>query len=123
MATSRAMGSEQASATATLRRLDRFAHLLDAAVRIPGTRFRVGLDGLFGVLPGLGDGLTAILALYPLLEAARLGAPTSVLLRMLGNIGIDTLVGAVPLAGDAFDVMFKANLRNVELLRQHLAGR
>lgn len=122
MASSRAMGTDQTSA-ATLRRLERFARLLDAALRIPGTRFRVGLDGLLGLVPGLGDGLTAALSLYPIVEAVRLGAPTPLILRMLANVGVDTLVGAVPLAGDVFDVVFKANLRNVELLRQHLAGR
>lgn len=120
---SEAMATDQASAAATLLRLERFARLMDAALRIPGTNRRIGLDGLFGFIPGLGDGFTAILALYPILEAARLGAPTSLLLRMVGNVGVDALVGAVPLAGDVFDVLFKANLRNVELLRQHLARR
>lgn len=122
MARSEAMATDPAPAAAALQRLERFARLMDAALRIPGTNRRIGLDGLFGLMPGLGDSFTAILALYPILEAARLGAPTSLLLRMVGNVGVDALVGAVPLAGDVFDVLFKANIRNVELLRQHLAG-
>ena len=108
---------------ATLRRLDRFAHLLDEAFAIPGTRWRVGLDGLVGFVPAIGDGVTALCALYPILEAYRLGAPAGVIGRMLANLGIDTTVGAVPILGDLFDLRFKANRRNVELLRRHLSGR
>jgi hypothetical protein len=111
------------SAEATLRRLDRFAFVLDEAFRIPGTRWRIGLDGIAGLVPGLGDASTALIALYPLLEAWRHGAPSSLLLRMLGNIGLDTAIGAVPLLGDLFDMRFKANRRNVELLRRHFQRR
>jgi hypothetical protein len=107
---------------AVLRRLDRFAFLLDAALRIPGTRWRIGLDGLLGFIPGLGDAATSLIALYPVIEAWRLGAPPAVLARMLGNLGLDLAVGAVPLLGDVFDVAFKANRRNVHLLRRHLEG-
>ena len=117
---SRMAGIDRASAAATLRRLDRFAHLLDEAFRIPGTRWRIGLDGLAGFVPGIGDGVTALVALYPVLEAYRHGAPPALLARMLANLGIDTAVGAVPILGDIFDVAFKANRRNVELLRRHL---
>jgi hypothetical protein len=116
-------GAERAAIDAALRRLDRFAHLFDRAVRIPGTRWRVGLDGLLGFFPGLGDGLTTLIALYPLIEAWRLGAPPALLARMLANIGIDGVVGSVPVAGDLFDIAFKANVRNVALLRDHLARR
>lgn len=105
---------------AVLRRLDRFAFLLDAALRIPGTRWRIGLDGLLGFIPGLGDAATGLIALYPIIEAWRLGAPPAVLARMLGNLGLDLAVGTVPLLGDVFDVAFKANRRNVHLLRRHL---
>lgn len=107
-------------AEATLRRLDRFAHLLDDAFRIPLLGRRIGLDGIVGLVPGIGDAATALVALYPLIEARRLGAPTSLLLRMLANIGTDALLGVVPLAGDLLDFAFKANRRNVALLRRHL---
>ena len=96
------------------------ARLLDAAVRIPGTNIRVGLDPLLGLVPGLGDVAGASLAGYTILTAARLGAPRSVILRMLGNVAFDTLVGTVPLLGDLFDAGWKANLRNVQLLERYL---
>lgn len=113
----------EADLMATLRRLDRFAHLLDEAFRVPGTRWRVVLDGLVGLVPGIGDAITALAALYPLIEAWRLGAPTHLLLRMAGNLGVDSLVGSVPILGDLFDLRFKSNRRNVELLRRHLGRR
>lgn len=108
---------------ATLRRLDRFAHLSDEVFRVPGTRWRVGLDGVVGLVPGVGDAATALLALYPLIEAWRLGAPPKLLARMLANLGLDAAVGSVPVLGDLFDLRFKSNRRNVELLRRHLDGR
>ena len=121
MARTAPLGIERAGVEATLRRLDRFAHLLDEAFRIPGTRWRIGLDGLAGFVPGIGDGVTALVALYPIIEAYRHGAPAGLIGRMLANLGIDTAVGAVPVLGDIFDVTFKANRRNVELLRRHLS--
>lgn len=96
------------------------ARLLDAAVQVPGTRVRVGLDPILGLVPGLGDVAGAGLAGYSVLLAARLGAPRSVVLRMLGNVAVDTLVGTVPFLGDLFDVGWKANLRNVALLERYL---
>lgn len=104
----------------TLQRLDRFAHLSDSAYRVPIIGRRIGLDGLVGLVPGIGDGVTALAALYPLVEAWRLGVPKALLLRMLANIGTDSVLGAVPIAGDLFDFAFKANRRNVALLRRHL---
>ncbi len=108
---------------AALRRLDRFAHLSDEAYRVPGTRFRVGLDGIVGLVPGIGDGLSLAFACYPVWEAWRLGARKRVLLRMLANAGLDGTVGAIPILGDLFDFRFKSNRRNVELLKRHLAER
>lgn len=96
------------------------ARLLDAAIRIPGTNFRIGLDPILGLMPGLGDVAGAGLAGYTVLVAARFGAPRSVILRMLGNVAFDTLVGTVPLLGDLFDAGWKANTRNVALLEQFL---
>jgi hypothetical protein len=124
-AMARSLGRDAGADTpeAALRRLDRFAFVSDEMFRIPGTRWRIGLDGIGGLVPGLGDGVTALVALYPLLEAWRHGAPSSLILRMLGNVGLDTAIGAVPILGDLFDFRFKANRRNVELLRRHFQRR
>jgi hypothetical protein len=96
------------------------ARLLDSAIRIPGTSIRIGLDPLIGLVPGLGDVTGAAMSGYTVLLAARLGAPSSVVLRMVLNIGLDTLFGAVPMLGDLFDFGWKANTRNVALLDQYL---
>jgi hypothetical protein len=96
------------------------ATVLDDAVRIPGTNFRVGIDPLVGLVPGLGDLLGGAASLYIILEAARAGAPASVLLRMAANVGIDTVVGAIPVLGDIFDFGWKSNTRNARLLARHL---
>lgn len=96
------------------------ARMLDSAVRIPGTKITFGLDPILGLVPGLGDLAGAVLSGYIVLTAARLGAPKSVLAKMLLNLGTDTLVGSVPVLGDLFDVGFRANIRNSELLDRHL---
>ena len=101
--------------------LRRFAYWLDEAFRVPGTRLRVGLDPILGLVPGLGDMAGAIMGVWILVEAAGLGASRATLVRMAVNIGIDALVGAVPLLGDLFDVGWKANRRNLELLDRHAA--
>jgi hypothetical protein len=101
--------------------LDRLAWWLDSAIRIPGTRFRIGFDALIGLVPGVGDLIGAALAAYIVAAAARRGLPGSVLLRMALNVGADAIVGAVPLLGDLFDAAWKANERNVALLRQYAA--
>lgn len=106
---------------AALARLDRLAGLLDSAVVIPGTRTRIGADALLNLLPGIGPLLAKGLALYLVLEAHRLGAPAGTKLRMLGNLGLDALIGLVPVAGWIGDVFFRANDRNIDLLRAHLA--
>ncbi len=105
--------------TQRMQRLEKLAWLLDASIRLPGTRFRFGLDGLVGLVPGIGDLIGALVSLYIMFQSARAGAPGSVLLRMLGNIVIEALVGLVPLLGDVFDMAFRANLRNVALLRNY----
>jgi hypothetical protein len=102
-----------------LRRLERLSWLLDRA--IPVGRFRVGLDPILGLIPGLGDSIGALLSLYILYEGARLGAPALILLRMTGNIVFDTIVGAIPVLGDAFDFVWQANARNVRLIHRHHA--
>ena len=103
-----------------LARLDMLATLLDSAFVIPGTNFRFGLDGVIGLVPGIGDAISTAMSAYIVYEAKQLGVPKHVLARMIGNVAIDGLFGAVPLAGDVFDVMFRANRRNIKLLRDHL---
>lgn len=106
-----------------LRRLDRLAYWLDDRFRVPGTEIRIGLDGLVGLIPGVGDAATALLSAYIVAEAWGLGAPPSILARMLANLGIDLGLGVVPVVGDLVDIGWKANRRNVDLLRRHLQRR
>jgi hypothetical protein len=106
--------------TASLMRARAVARLLDSGARIPGTKIRFGLDPVLGLVPGLGDVAGAVLSGYIVLVGVRLGASRSVVLRMLANILIDTVVGSVPLLGDAFDVVWKSNNRNVALLERFL---
>ncbi len=102
----------------TERRLDRLAWLLDDLFRIPGLRWRVGLDALIGLVPGIGDTVTTAVSLYVLAAAVRYRVPRITVLRMALNLAIDHAVGAVPVVGDLFDVWWKANQRNVALLRR-----
>ena len=94
---------------------------LDNAVRIPGTDWRVGLDPLLGLAPGLGDTVSSVLSGWIVVRAAGLGASPATLARMTGNVLVDALVGSVPVLGDMFDFGFKANQRNLALLEGHLA--
>lgn len=103
-------------------RLDRLSRQLDSAFRIPGTRFRLGFDTLVGLIPGVGDVATMLPAAWILLESHRMGLPRERLLRQGINVAIDGAVGSIPLIGDLFDAGFKANRRNVEILRAHLEG-
>jgi hypothetical protein len=98
------------------------ARMLDSAVRIPGTGIRFGAESIFGLIPVVGDIAGAALSGYIVLASARLGAPAPTIIRMMTNIGIDTIVGAVPVLGDMFDVGWRANMRNVELLEGHLGA-
>ena len=102
-----------------MRRLRRAAWLLDAALRLPGTRFRLGLNGLIGLPPGFGDVAVALVSFYFVVEAARLHVPPRLLARMALNIAIEFGLGAMPVLGDVLDVVWKANLRNVALLERH----
>jgi len=106
--------------SAELRRVKALAHWLDERFRIPGTNIRIGIDGLAGLVPGLGDAATTVIALYIVAEAYRLGVPRRVIARMLTNVGLDFALGSIPLLGDVFDVAFKANRRNVRLLLDQL---
>ena len=111
-----------ADADPHLRGLRALARVLDNAVRIPGTNMRVGLDPVLGLIPGVGDMIGGAVSAYAILVAARLGAPKTVLVRMLGNVAVDAVVGAVPVLGDLFDLGYKANARNVALLERHVAA-
>ena len=104
-----------------LRRLDSLSYLLDNSIRVPGTNARFGADAVIGLIPGFGDAAGALMSAYIVVQAARLGAPVTSLLRMLLNVGIEALFGAVPFLGDLFDAAFKANARNVTILRSELA--
>ncbi len=104
----------------TLRRLRQLSRILDRAISIPGTRLGIGLDPIIGLLPIGGDFLGVMLSAYIVLEAARLGVPAATLGRMLINIIIDGFIGAFPLLGDLFDVVWMANERNIRLLEEHL---
>ena len=101
--------------------LQRIKFLLDEAFRIPGTRIRFGLDGIIGLVPGIGDVIAGLLSLIFPLAAWMRGVPYVTLARMGINLAIGVLVGSVPLFGDIFDIAWKANCRNYRLLQRHLA--
>lgn len=112
-------------AAARERELNRLEHLgrtLDARYRVPGTSFRVGLDGLVGLIPGIGDTLVAIPSVYMIARGWRLGARKRTVARMAVNAGVDYTIGLVPILGDLADLGFKGNLRNVALLRREFGG-
>ncbi|UIJ73045.1 DUF4112 domain-containing protein [Aurantimonas sp. HBX-1] len=102
-----------------LRRVSRLARLMDTAIRIPGTSIRFGGDSVLGLIPGVGDVAGGAVGLYIVNEARRLGLPTSKIVKMLGNLGLDVVVGAVPLAGDVADLFFKAHRRNLNIILEH----
>lgn len=103
-----------------MRRLDALSYVMDNSIPLPGTNRRFGLDAVIGLVPGFGDAAGSLMSAYIVVQAARLGAPASSLMRMVLNVGIEAVVGAIPFAGDLFDAWFKANARNVRLLRQEL---
>jgi hypothetical protein len=107
---------------ARMRRVRTLARVLDNAISIPGTSWKIGLDPMIGLIPGVGDMIGAVLSGYIVLEAVRAEVPTFMLARMLVNIGIDTVLGAVPAVGDVFDAAWKSNIMNVTLLERHLVA-
>lgn len=102
--------------------LRKLAYLMDERFVIPGLGVRVGLDGLAGLVPGVGDTAALAASAYIIYRGARLGAPRLLIGRMIANVAVDYLVGLVPVAGDIFDIAFKANRRNVALLDRWLAA-
>jgi Domain of unknown function (DUF4112) len=107
----------------SLERLEALSKLMDSAFTIPGTNVRMGLDGIIGLLPVAGDLICGLISSYIIWEARQLGASRWVIGRMMTNTLIDTTIGAIPIAGDAFDVLFRSNMRNLALLKKHLARR
>lgn len=103
-----------------LKRIRKIANVLDSAIGIPGTKFRVGLDPILGLIPGGGDLITAGISAYMIYLAARFGLESSEIFKMVKNVVIETIIGSVPIAGDLFDAYFKANIRNLEILEKHL---
>lgn len=102
-----------------LKRMHGIARLMDTAVRLPGTNFRFGADAVIGLVPGFGDVGGAVIGLFIVNEARRLGLPNHKLAMMLANIGVDAFGGSIPIVGDLFDAYFKANWRNLEIALDH----
>ncbi|MFC1457062.1 DUF4112 domain-containing protein [Microvirga arabica] len=107
-------------AAETRARLDTLARFLDSAVRVPGTNIRFGADALLNLIPGVGTLTSKGMSAYLIWEARRLGVPMSTLLRMMGNVGVDFVISAIPVVGWVGDVFYRSNLRNMDLLRTHL---
>lgn len=112
-----------ASAEETFERLDQLSKLLDTAILIPGTNIRFGVDAVIGLVPVVGDMISTAISAWLINEARRLGISRFALARMIGNVAIDGAVGIIPVLGDAFDVAFRANRRNMAILRDQLAKR
>ena len=102
-----------------IRRLSSISRLMDTAIGIRGTRIRFGADSIMGLLPVIGDGAGAVVGIYIVNEARRLGVPPEKLARMIGNLAMDAVVGSVPVLGDLFDVYFKSHRRNVDMIIDH----
>jgi hypothetical protein len=109
------------SAEERLAQLEWIADLLDSRFVLPGTNIRFGLDGVIGLIPIAGDILSALISFYLISRASELGLSPWVKTRMVWNVALDTVVGAVPVLGDMFDVSFKSNRRNIALARRYLA--
>jgi len=105
---------------ADTRDIEQLAQWLDTRWVLPGTNWRFGLDTIIGLVPGVGDGITAVMGAYIIVRARELGAPSHLQARMVGNLLIDSLIGAVPLVGDIFDFAYRSNAKNVRLLMRHL---
>lgn len=102
-----------------LAKIERLAHLMDESIALPGTGKRIGLEALLGLIPALGDLATAVVSLHIISEARKLGVPKTIVSKMIWNVVIDTAVGAVPGVGDVFDAFWKANRKNIDLIKRH----
>lgn len=104
----------------TLNRIRKFSRILDASIGLPFTKFKIGLDPILGLVPGLGDVVTTAFSAYIIVMAARFGLPWRTIRQMLLNVGLEFVVGEIPIIGDIFDAFYKSNIRNLSLLEQHL---
>ncbi|WP_454597880.1 DUF4112 domain-containing protein [Qipengyuania sp. SM2507] len=102
------------------RRVEALETILERSFRIPGVNYPIGLDAIVGLVPVVGDLITAAMGAYIVWEGKNLGMPKWKLWRMAGNVAFDTALGAVPLVGDAFDLVFRSNTRNLKIIRKHL---
>lgn len=103
-----------------LNRIRKFSRLMDTAYGIPGTKFRFGLDPIIGLIPGLGDLISTIVSAYIIYLAMQFNLPKDMLAKMIFNVGLESVVGTVPFIGDIFDAFYKSNIRNLEILEQHV---
>ncbi len=118
-----AMGLELPTGTdphSIRKRIEAMEHLLERSFRIPGINYHIGLDSIAGLVPVIGDFVTAAMGAYIVWEARNLGLPKWKLWRMAGNVGFDALLGAVPVAGDLFDLLYRSNTRNLRIVKKHL---
>jgi hypothetical protein len=104
----------------TIARLDFIARLLDTAFVVPGTNIRFGIEAIIRLMPGIGDAVASALSCVILIEAHRLGVPTRILARMVANVLLEGTAGAMPVVGDMFDIMFRANRRNIRILHDYM---
>ena len=102
------------------KRVEAMEHLLERSMVVPGTNYPIGLDTIIGFVPVIGDIVTAAMSAYIVWEARNLGLPRWKLWRMIGNVAIDSAVGAVPIVGDAFDVVYRSNTKNLRIVKKHL---
>jgi Domain of unknown function (DUF4112) len=113
---------DAAKRLATLNRIRKLSHLMDTSIRIPGIGFRIGIDPIIGLVPGAGDLISTAFSAYIIFLATRFGIPHQDLAKMIFNVGLEAVVGTVPLVGDLFDAFYKSNIRNLEILEQHLTA-
>ena len=111
--------TDQSRPVVKLRNLERISSVMDSSIRLPGG-YRIGWDGIIGLIPGIGDLVGMGVSLYIMAGAMRLGASRMTMLRMLGNVALESTVGAIPVFGDLFDLAFKANSRNMKILNRQL---
>jgi hypothetical protein len=106
-----------------LNRAENLAKAFDSSLKIPGTDKTIGLDGILGLIPGIGDGFTSLVSGYIIYLAFQSGLPYTAIVRMVFNVLIDTIIGAIPILGDFSDLFWKANVRNVEIWKKHASSR
>jgi hypothetical protein len=112
-------GADFGCRQASLERLDKLSTLLDIAFLVPGTNIRFGVEAILRSVPGIGDLAASALSCWVLLEAHRLGVPPLLMIRMIGNVVVEGMAGSIPIVGDLFDIGWRANRRNVRLLREY----